>query len=274
MKMPREFLAATILAALALASPFSGAGAHSHRLLDGADGRRRGQRQGGAPGAQDLGGGPERQGRPSGPAGEARLLRRPDRAGAGAGHLHEAARGGQGRAYPRALFDRHERAADADRDGAQHGAGQPHGLGRQRAVPLSANISRRCRPGRIRRVVFSRGFFNVAAAQNPKPQTVAMASSDQEFSRNASDGARENAKAHGIKVVYDKVLSADHDRFLAHRARGPGDQPRHLLHRLISAGLGRHDQVHQRDRLQAQDVRRLDGGLEQHHHQDAAWARS
>ncbi|HXQ50921.1 MAG TPA: amino acid ABC transporter substrate-binding protein [Stellaceae bacterium] len=53
-------------------------------------------------------------------------------------------------------------------------------------------------------VVFSRGFFNVAAAQNPKPQTVAMASSDQEFSRNASDGARENAKAHGIKVVYDK----------------------------------------------------------------------
>jgi branched-chain amino acid transport system substrate-binding protein len=53
-------------------------------------------------------------------------------------------------------------------------------------------------------VVFSRGFFNAAAAQTPKPQTVAMASSDQEFSRNASDGARENAKAHGIKIVYDK----------------------------------------------------------------------
>jgi branched-chain amino acid transport system substrate-binding protein len=53
-------------------------------------------------------------------------------------------------------------------------------------------------------VVFSRGFFNAAAAQSPKPQTVAMASSDQEFSRNASDGARANAKAHGITIVYDK----------------------------------------------------------------------
>jgi branched-chain amino acid transport system substrate-binding protein len=53
-------------------------------------------------------------------------------------------------------------------------------------------------------VVFSHGFFAAAAAQNPKPQTVALASSDQEFSRNASDGARENAKTFGMKVVYDK----------------------------------------------------------------------
>ena len=53
-------------------------------------------------------------------------------------------------------------------------------------------------------VVFSKGFFDAAAAQTPKPQTVALASSDQEFSRNASDGARENAKTHGMKIVYDK----------------------------------------------------------------------
>ena len=42
----------------------------------------------------------------------------------------------QGRAHRRALFDHHERAAHADRDGAQHGGGEPHRLGRQRPVPL------------------------------------------------------------------------------------------------------------------------------------------
>jgi branched-chain amino acid transport system substrate-binding protein len=53
-------------------------------------------------------------------------------------------------------------------------------------------------------VVFSKGFFDVAAEQNPAPKTVALASSDQEFSRNAADGARANAKAHGMTIVYDK----------------------------------------------------------------------
>jgi branched-chain amino acid transport system substrate-binding protein len=41
-------------------------------------------------------------------------------------------------------------------------------------------------------------------AQNPKPATVAIVAADQEFSRNASDGARQNAKKYGLKVVYDK----------------------------------------------------------------------
>src|SRR5499433_3046392 len=51
---------------------------------------------------------------------------------------------------------------------------------------------------------FTKGFFDIAMAQNPKPQTVAIVAADQEFSRNAADGARENAKAAGLKVVYDK----------------------------------------------------------------------
>jgi branched-chain amino acid transport system substrate-binding protein len=52
---------------------------------------------------------------------------------------------------------------------------------------------------------FTKGFFDVAMAQNPKPQTVAIVAADQEFSRNAADGARENAKNAGLKVVYDKT---------------------------------------------------------------------
>ena len=51
---------------------------------------------------------------------------------------------------------------------------------------------------------FTKGFFDVAMAQNPKPQTVAIVGADAEFSRNASDGAHENAKAAGLKIVYDR----------------------------------------------------------------------
>src|SRR5579883_3125723 len=52
---------------------------------------------------------------------------------------------------------------------------------------------------------FTRGFFEVAMAQNPKPQTIAIVAADAEFARNAADGARRNAKAAGLKIVYDKT---------------------------------------------------------------------
>ncbi len=52
---------------------------------------------------------------------------------------------------------------------------------------------------------FAEGFFEVAAAQNPKPQTVAMCGADAEFPRNAMDGARSVMKRLGLKVVYDKT---------------------------------------------------------------------
>ncbi|MDR3532121.1 MAG: amino acid ABC transporter substrate-binding protein [Rhodopila sp.] len=51
---------------------------------------------------------------------------------------------------------------------------------------------------------FSKGFFEVAMPQNPKPQTIAIVGADAEFPRNAIEGARELAKEAGLKVVYDK----------------------------------------------------------------------
>ncbi len=51
---------------------------------------------------------------------------------------------------------------------------------------------------------FTEGFFQVAAQQNPKPTTIALAAEDAEFSKNACEGARENAKTFGVKIVYDK----------------------------------------------------------------------
>jgi branched-chain amino acid transport system substrate-binding protein len=51
---------------------------------------------------------------------------------------------------------------------------------------------------------FSTGFFDLAAEQKPKPQTVAILAADAEFARTSADGARENAMAKGFTVVYDK----------------------------------------------------------------------
>jgi branched-chain amino acid transport system substrate-binding protein len=51
---------------------------------------------------------------------------------------------------------------------------------------------------------FSKGFFALAAAQKPRPQTVAIVSADAEFSKTSADGARENANAEGFKIIYDQ----------------------------------------------------------------------
>ncbi|HEY6859706.1 MAG TPA: amino acid ABC transporter substrate-binding protein [Pseudolabrys sp.] len=52
---------------------------------------------------------------------------------------------------------------------------------------------------------FTRGFFKVAEVQKPKPQTIAIAAADAEFGRNACQGAEENAKASGFKIIYNKT---------------------------------------------------------------------
>ncbi|MBX9845795.1 MAG: amino acid ABC transporter substrate-binding protein [Xanthobacteraceae bacterium] len=51
---------------------------------------------------------------------------------------------------------------------------------------------------------FSIGFFDLAAKQNPKPQTVAILAADAEFAQSSAQGAREEIKKHGFKLVYDQ----------------------------------------------------------------------
>ena len=50
---------------------------------------------------------------------------------------------------------------------------------------------------------FSQGFFDIAMSLDPKPETLAILGADAEFARNATDGARLNAKAAGLRIVYD-----------------------------------------------------------------------
>ena len=74
---------------------------------------------------------------------------------------------------------------------------------------------------------FTKGFFEVAMAQNPKPTTVAIVAADAEFARNACDGARENAKKAGLKIVYDKTYPPATTDFAPIVRAIAGDQPGH-----------------------------------------------
>ncbi len=47
------------------------------------------------------------------------------------------------------------------------------------------------------------GFFQLAAAQTPRPLTVALVSADAEFSRNPVLGAKANAAKHGFHIVHE-----------------------------------------------------------------------
>ena len=49
------------------------------------------------------------------------------------------------------------------------------------------------------------GFFELAARQNPKPQTVAIVGADAEYPQNALVGSRDLIKKFGFKTVYDKT---------------------------------------------------------------------
>ena len=50
----------------------------------------------------------------------------------------------------------------------------------------------------------SRGFLDVAMTMAPKPQTIALVAADAEYAQNVIEGARENVKKLGLKVVYDR----------------------------------------------------------------------
>jgi branched-chain amino acid transport system substrate-binding protein len=55
------------------------------------------------------------------------------------------------------------------------------------------------------KLAISKGFFNVAMARSPTPRTLAIVAADAEFASKVADGARENAKVAGLKVVYDRT---------------------------------------------------------------------
>jgi branched-chain amino acid transport system substrate-binding protein len=51
---------------------------------------------------------------------------------------------------------------------------------------------------------FAQGFFDLAAAQTPKPKTVAIVAADAEFQQKAALSAREHARRTSMTIVYDR----------------------------------------------------------------------
>jgi branched-chain amino acid transport system substrate-binding protein len=52
---------------------------------------------------------------------------------------------------------------------------------------------------------YSKCVFDLAAQQTPKPTRIALIGADAEYSRNALDGAKANAKAMGMEIVFDRT---------------------------------------------------------------------
>ena len=58
------------------------------------------------------------------------------------------------------------------------------------------------------------GFFELAAAQTPRPSTVALVSADAEFSRNPILGAKANAEKRSFRIVHESTYPLTTDNFL------------------------------------------------------------
>jgi branched-chain amino acid transport system substrate-binding protein len=52
---------------------------------------------------------------------------------------------------------------------------------------------------------FAQEYFDLAAAQSPKPKTVAIVATDAEFQHKAAESARQHAKRVGMEIVYDRA---------------------------------------------------------------------
>ena len=57
------------------------------------------------------------------------------------------------------------------------------------------------------------GFFEIAAAQQPKPQTVVLLAADAEFAKNPILGGQENARRYGLRIVGEQLYSLSTEDF-------------------------------------------------------------
>ena len=86
---------------------------------------------------------------------------------------------------------------------------------------------------------FAQGYFELAMAQNPKPKTLGIVGADAEFQRKATDSARDNGKAAGLRDRLRPGLPAEHRRFLADHPLDPGGPAGPGLCRVLSVRYGR-----------------------------------
>ena len=103
---------------------------------------------------------------------------------------------------------------------------------------------------------FAYGFFELAAAQNHGPKTVAIVAADAEFAQNAADGARQSIKEiGGFEIVLDQKYPPTTTDYTPVMRAVQALNPDIVLCRRLSAGFGRHRPRRKRNRADAKNVR-------------------
>ena len=103
--------------------------------------------------------------------------------------------------------------------------------------------------------ILQRAFSSLPPPSFPKPQTVALVETDTEFSVLALEGARENAKKHGIRIVYDHPHTRRTPLSSAPIVRSiKSTAPIWSSSRILPAGLRGHDPLILQDSLGAKMV--------------------
>ena len=204
-------LACALVALVALAVPARAADPIKIGFSMALTGGGRAERQADPGGARDLARRRQRQGRAARAAGRARLLRRPEQSGERAGTLHQTAQRRQGRSADRALRDQHGGAGDAGDHAAQQDDDQHSRPRREPAVQVRRYFST-VPTGDEGPPAFSKGFFELAKAQNPEPKTVAIVAADAEFGQIAAT-ARASTPRRPASTSSTTKISAQHHRF-------------------------------------------------------------
>jgi hypothetical protein len=104
------------------------------------------------------------------------------------------------------------------------------------------------------------GFFELAAKQNPKPQTVAIVGRRRRVSAERAGGRARADQAFRLQDRVRQDVPAEHRRLHADRARDQGHQSRHRVRGLLPAGLGRACCARRTRWAAAEDLRRRHGG--------------
>ena len=197
----------------------------------------------------------QRQGRAARPPGRDHRLRRPEQPLGCAGHLHQAHLGGQSRSAGRSLWHQLCRAGDADDHPEQEDADQLHRDRHQRSVSLrQILLDGAGRLGRRERLL--QGLLR----DGGEAESQAADRRDHRRRRRIRPGGRRRrppgAEEERLQADLRQELSAEHHRLHAGDARGAGRQCRHRLCRRLSGRQRRPRARRQRDRTDAENLRR------------------
>ncbi len=102
------------------------------------------------------------------------------------------------------------------------------------------------------------GFFELAATQVPKPETMAILAADALFAKSPVAGAKTHASTHGFRIIADEEYDLSTTDFWPVISKLEGSEPRYIVYVHVSEGYGRNTSGCGCPRAHAKDYRRRD----------------